>query len=155
MKVPTKQIREDYKNIINMLRFFVEIGNFGTVDRVAGALSFDVVKSSLYDALRIIRSEAVRSPTLKIGERSLTCYYEDVTPEKERDPRYKFMFKGKVQEVIKGPTSLFGKEIFYVPMPYIPDEHEVATFLDDVQQKGLDIAHIVAGLAMTFRPGGG
>ncbi|WP_231845518.1 type I-A CRISPR-associated protein Csa5 [Pyrococcus abyssi] len=47
---------EGYGEIINMLRFFVRIKNFGYVDRIGNALTPEPVEIALHEAMRAFRS---------------------------------------------------------------------------------------------------
>ncbi|AEH24646.1 type I-A CRISPR-associated protein Csa5 [Pyrococcus yayanosii] len=47
---------EEFRGIVNMLRFFVRTKNFGYVDRIGNALTPEPVEVALLEAMRAFRS---------------------------------------------------------------------------------------------------
>jgi len=46
----------DFPEIVNMLRFFIRTRNFGYVDRIGNALTYEPVEMAILEALRAFRS---------------------------------------------------------------------------------------------------
>ncbi len=103
----------EYEGIVKMLRFFVQMKNFGYVDRIGNALNPEPVEVTLHEALRAFRSVRESAPVDESGRRYV-----------EKD----------------------GKKI---PVPSIPTEEEVRTFLDDVRSD-IGVAKRVATLALAY-----
>lgn len=59
----------EYEGIVKMLRFFVQIRNFGYVDRIGNALNPEPVEMALLEALRAFRSIRESAPVDENGGR--------------------------------------------------------------------------------------
>ncbi|AIU70036.1 CRISPR-associated protein Csa5 [Thermococcus eurythermalis] len=59
----------EYEGIVKMLRFFVQMKNFGYVDRIGNALNPEPVEVTLHEALRAFRSVRESAPVDESGRR--------------------------------------------------------------------------------------
>lgn len=138
-----------YKEVISLLRFFVETGKYSIVDRIAYATSPSAVRASLYEALRIVRSLKARSLTARIRVGDDKVYDPIECCEYGEDLGYGV--RGLVEKIYAGPEEYKGRTIYCTPCPGIPDEAELSSFLEEAG-KNTDVAKEAAILAHTYRP---
>ena len=148
---------QDFKGIIDTLRFFAESRRLGVVDRVGLALSTDAVREALYEALRTIKALEQRKVTFKLksGEREfeVTCCEYDELEEGQACPSSTC---GKVVELVSGDLTARkyrGKTVWCSPCPRIPDEEELNRFFQALEDPfhGLRLAREVSALALSWR----
>lgn len=137
------------KNIVKLLKFFIDTNRYGLVDRMALALSPESVETALYDMIRLVDSLKQRRIIVKIAtdnkEYTTSCceYGEDLG----------YGIKGIIREVIQGPEDLRNKSIYCVPCPPKPTRSELTDFLKKVHED-LTIARKATILAFGHESGG-
>lgn len=57
------------REIAKMLRFFVELGNYGYVDRLSNTYNIEIVERTVYEALRESKASLTNVITNKEGKR--------------------------------------------------------------------------------------
>jgi len=156
-----EEVRKNFRNIIDTLRYHVATGRFSYVDRIMAAMDHSVVEETLREALRVALS-AVSS--VKIAKGNLIRFDEN---EKVYKPEQNVIEVEYVEDERLDPEQakrgaiparawLHGRllqvdnmwKILYTP-PRLPSEKELAEFFDSVR-KDLNVAKLVASLAMTF-----
>ncbi len=137
---------ENYKGIINLLNMFITAGRYSIVDKIAYALSPDVIKSALYEAVRL--AETMRNNSLRVKlkldnnkEVEITCCEYDV---KIDNPPSRRVIIGTVEKVYGGKGGYKGKKIYCVPCRGIPSEEELRKFLNEIEKGNLDLAREIA-----------
>lgn len=75
IKVNAQEVKERFRGLIALLRFFTETGNLSYIDRLANALSSETIKAVLYDAIR--EAAAARRQSIKIKENDKEVLYYD------------------------------------------------------------------------------
>lgn len=141
---------EEFKCLIELLKYFVRSRRYGIVDRIATALSAESILQALYEAVRSIESARDRAikATIKVETRegikryTVTCcdYGEGEGPG----------ITGTFEE--SSEKGLIKKKGYCVPCPIcIPEEVEINKFIEIVRSgvEGLSIAKKVAILAYT------
>lgn len=137
---------EEYKNIVGLIRFFVDTYRWGVVDRLALAMGPESIEAALYDMLRLIESLYTRRIKVKIraGEKTYntTCC--------EYGEKLGYGIHGVVEEVYEGREDLRSQEIDCVPCPPRPSEREIKSFLEAIRRDP-SIARKVALLSLGRR----
>ena len=143
-----RSMEPKYKEVISLLRFFVETGRYSIVDRIAYATSPSAIRASLYEALRIVRSLKAGSLTarIRVGEDKIYDHIECC----EYGEDLGYGVKGLVEEIYSGSKEYKGKTIYCAPCPGIPDEAELSDFLEE-SDRNTDVAKEIAILAHTYR----
>jgi CRISPR type I-A-associated protein Csa5 len=149
-------VRKQFENVIDVLRYHVAAGRFSYVDRIMSAMSPDVVEETVREAVRAALS-ASSSPRIIEGnpleynkeKKSWEPKPEKIRVEYVEDERL------RPGDPIPARARLHGRllqvdsewRIIYTP-PRIPSEDELARFFDAVR-RDLRVAKLVASLAMT------
>ncbi len=138
------------KNIVKLLKFFIDTKRYGLVDRMALALSPESVETALYDMLRLVDSLEQRRIVVRIvadkdKEYTISCceYSEELG----------YGIRGVVKEVIQGPGELVDKSIYCAPCPPKPTRTELIDFLRKVHED-ITIARKASILAFGLEHGG-
>jgi CRISPR type I-A-associated protein Csa5 len=142
----------EFKGIENVLRAFAQMGVYGPLDRMAGALTPEAVENALYDALRTINAYARQAEILKIKKDEKELEVEVIDVGKPDDPRYRLAEEGEIVEVIRGSRGLEkGERIRFIRTPYMPADEELKAFISRVRQgfEGLRLARELALRALT------
>ena len=115
-------LSRDVSPLVDVLRFFVRTRSYTVVDRLGFALSPDVAREALTEALRVLRSLRGSALVVESGGREVVCCEWD-TPEDGRCP---YGYEGvKVDGVVRGPGDLKGM-VCCVRCPPEPPEDVVA-----------------------------
>ena len=141
-----------YEGVVSLLRAFAQMGVYGPLDRMAGALTADAVENALYDALRSMNAYMRQAVRVKFKGKEKPILIIDWTPELG-DVRYALAEEGEVEE---GPEELKGKKLRFVRAPYLPSEEELRSFIDKVREgiEGLRLARELALKALSPYRGG-
>ena len=166
-----ESLRNNFRNLILVLRYFAAKGQFHYLDRLSSAMDPSVVRQTIYEALRSLRAainSAIKIEMEAEGKKKeeVICLDYDVfysEDEMKRSAEYllanQFKDVVKVGKVISAPRSrsdLVDKYIICYTLasakegtlPW-PSEKEVSEFLKRVEKKGVYIAHILASLAVS------
>lgn len=141
-------LREKYKGVISLLRFFIDDRRYGVVDRLAFALSPESAETSILEALRIINS---------LRERSIRAKMRRGGNEKEKEytviccdygegegPGILGVFVEAEREELKNKLG------YCVPCPLTPSEEELNNLIMDLRND-LTIGRRLAILAYGLR----
>ncbi len=122
---------DQYRNIIGLVKYFIDTKRYGVVDRMALAMGPESVEIALYDMLRLVDSLRGRSSVVKIKGGGKT--YQVRCCEIGRDLGYGI--HGVVEEIIEGaPGVSIGDEVYCAPCPPRPSIDELKSFLEKVKQ---------------------
>jgi CRISPR type I-A-associated protein Csa5 len=154
-------VRRRFENVIDVLRYHVATGRFGYVDRIMAAMDPAVVEETVREAVRAALS-AASSPRVIEGylleydkeKKSWEPKPEKTKVEYVEDERLRPGSAIPTRARLHGKLLQVGNEwrITYTP-PRIPSEKELAEFFDAVR-KDLNVAKLVASLAMTLESRG-
>jgi hypothetical protein len=154
-------VRRRFENVIDVLRYHAATGRFGYVDRIMAAMDPAVVEETVREAVRAALS-AASSPRVTKGS---PLEYD--REKRTWRPKPEVVEVTYVEEETLSPGGaiptrawLHGRplqvgdrvRILYTP-PRIPSEEELAEFFDAVR-KDLNVAKLVASLAMTLESRG-
>ncbi len=139
---------EEYKDIIGLVRFFVDTNRWGVIDRMALAMGPESIEAALYDMLRLVESLYARKIRVKIDANDKT--YEITCCEYGEDLGYGIY--GEIKDVYEGPKTLMGQKIYCVPCPPRPSESEINSFLEKIREDP-SIARRIALLSFGLRKG--
>ena len=161
------RLRKQFANILLALRYFTARGQFSYLDRLASAMDPIVVRQTVYEALRSLRSAVNSAIKLKIkteeGDiKEIVCLDYDVFDCQEdlkNSPAYmlskQFRDVVSIGKVVKAPETrrdLINKYVICytlsekLPLPW-PTDEEVAKFIDIVEKEGTRVSQIIASLA--------
>jgi len=155
------EISKKYPGIIDVLRYHVATGRYSYVDRISAAMDAKVVEETIREALRSVMS--IIGGSYK-RDKAKECKYDKdaktyVPTDKDFEIVYVESEEYKNSDSIPGRVWLHAKigyddkssryRVFFAP-PMLPSDSELADFIDSVR-KDLEVARVVASLAMTKR----
>jgi len=157
----SESVRKRFENVIDVLRYHVATGRFSYVDRIMAAMSPSVVEETVREAVRAVIS-AASSPRVTRGnpveyseeKKGWEVKQGEIEVEYVEEERISPREGGRL--VVPARARLHGRllkvgeewKILYTP-PRLPSDSELAEFFDEVR-RNLDVAKLVASLAMTF-----
>ncbi|RLE49481.1 MAG: hypothetical protein DRJ31_04735 [Candidatus Methanomethylicota archaeon] len=153
-----EDVSKKFPGIIDVLRYHVATGRYSYVDRIAAAMDAKVVESSIREALRAVtsiigttpRKAQVRVLEFSREEKRYKPSEETLTITFVEDEKFHSAEEVPGRVWLHGIVGIDpeGKIGAFYTLPIIPDEKELADFIDAVK-RSIEVAHTVASLAMT------
>lgn len=135
---------EESQKVISLLRYFVDTKQYSVVDRLAYAVSPDVAKYALYDAIRQIRSAKDRSRQAKTEKGAVECcYWEELSKEAQGG-------QAEAECDVGFRVTIDNKPHCCVPCPMIPGEEELNKVIERIEED-VSYAAKLAALALSYR----